>query len=455
MKPTSTLIVCLLAGAAILGLPGKGSAETVDSAALESSIRRDLNEVISKIVDPGQFHVGVLSDVETNPERVIVEGESRSRIPAPQAKKKSPPPNMPGFDVDEEEEDTSSARDTNDDSWERQTFKTVDRNRIKAVLVHVSLDSGLSPALKEQVTRLIEDYTTLLPNKTRLKISFAPFKSNSIDPSVVPASRSLDQMNQNLKTVLAAIAGLFLAVLLLFALFGWILPARKERQLARRTAAERESAQAALTTLPARGIRSEPQASAIEVEERKAVLLSRFINDGYWFAKFHRSLDENGMQKLHQLVGGPAFSNLVSRFGLEAPESNGGEELSLTEKSEALARFSTDFSEFINLEKWNEHQFFGFLPNMSADSIVTLIRSIPKLDAAVMIKTLDAGRCAEVLGLMEEPELEVVLSMLPETSRLDTKALDEIEQRTRTSRSSFRAPLGTSPSARRRSSKPS
>jgi hypothetical protein len=116
---------------------------------VETKVRTDLDQFLSRILEPHQYALQTLVQVDTVRERQLVEGE---QITQPPQKAGVEVPPLPGFDPTPQQPAETNVAQL------RQVFRSADKTVLRSVAVNLTLDSTIEDEVAQQVESSVRSY---------------------------------------------------------------------------------------------------------------------------------------------------------------------------------------------------------------------------------------------------------------------------------------------------------
>lgn len=432
------LVLAGLIGLSIFAL--RVQAQVVSQDQIEGKVRADLDSILSKMLEPNQYSVQVSAQVERVNERQMVEGEQITQPPPAQREPVVPP--LPGFNPP-----LSRSPETAPTQM-RQVFRTVEHPVLRGLSVSLTLDQGLSSDELDPLQNLVRSYlNNSYPNLVHLSVQRAAMRRPAGTINKFFAERSFaDALGL---IALLVFACLVVAIIVFLRgrrtsgnwpgigtprnvspetdgrsgyLNGDVSPLDHLESLrtlrALPSAPERAPERAAFAGVPA---------NATYADSRRQ-LLDEFLRHTTVFRLYFQKLDEAARAEICSALTGPAFDTLVESLKLVRSE------LVVQPPSEEQLQFYVkNFSEFQEALRWQEQQFFGFLPHLTEEQLTALLQSQSPVVGALILKFCNAEISATVLERLSEERQTQIVYQFERTREISADELRTIEQSVRAS----------------------
>jgi flagellar motor switch protein FliG len=158
-------------------------------------------------------------------------------------------------------------------------------------------------------------------------------------------------------------------------------------------------------------------------------LLDAFLKNAFIFRLYYEKLDTITRSELCAALNGPAFNTLMDSLKLKLEETEG-----IAPPSEDQVQFYLkNFSEFHEAMRWQDEQFFGFLPHLTQEQLLALVQSQSPVVSALILKFSKPDVAASVLeGLTEKFRISVI-DQFERTREMSPDELKSIEKMVRSS----------------------
>ncbi len=402
----------------MIGLATSVPAENL--SALEDRVKADLVDVVNRILNRSEYSLQVVARVDTVTEKKITEGELLSLQPPKTESKEEDLPEMPGFQVDHFPK-AATQEPTTPGETTRQFFKNVDKEVLGKIWVNLVVDETLPDSLKNQVKELIVRRLSVYGPKAEFTMTPVTMRRESKQES--DEAWSLNVIIAALLTALAIGVGFLLM--------------RSFRSKQKRSEIGIHSAGVPVPGADA----ASTEADASAFHERRAALMTLFLTHTGNFKSYFAHLSKEEKSELCGILDGPGFRNLVTGLDFEFPETPVS--MADSERGRKIQSFIRSFNEFVALEAWQSDRFFGFLKSMSDDQMITLVRTLDPLDAAVVLRFVKASTVARVLeSILPEERLKLMARSI-EAKHMEVSQILKIEASVRDSIRTIPKDLGS------------
>lgn len=418
MKIKSFFLVLLLAGMNVFAAP--------DPMVAVEHIQSELETALSRMLPAHSYLVQVHPTIETVSEKKLLEGESVTQ--RPESTVTTMPP-LPGFTPPLNTTRTQPAGQT------REIFKTVDKDVLKSLDVQVTFDQTLDQDLVNEAQSFVRS-SLRGTFGDRAHVRFHAMKLNA--PSAKRESKTPWPLNELAIWVLAGL-------LLVGAILAWVFRRRDSMKRVYPTVEPREEQvvsdadikmqkmnqgvpalehlgnQKSLAGPSAMTRGKFPALPATEnFADRRYELLNCFLNNASTFRLYYSKLAEGAQLELYAGLRGPAFDSLLETLGIPAPQ---GADNIAAPTEEQMQFYAKNFNEFIQMNAWQNQQFFGFLQQLTNEMVVALIQQENPLVGALMLKFMKPAQSAAVLkALSSEKRIEI----LAHSTRASKMSIDEL-----------------------------
>lgn len=401
---------------------------TSDPALVESKVQTDLEATLARLIAKEQYLLQVNSEVATVPERKLVESETT--VQTPEAATVVVPP-LPGFKSESVPTRAVAPQQS------RQVFKTVDSSVLKSLDVQLTLDEDVGGERSEKVQTLVKHY---LVANYGAKAHLSTHRMHLLPASV---SRGDGVFGGTSFTALPwAIAALLASILA----FSWFRnhSATQLRSRYADTAIETSSGRAVspfamapsekpkALALPSGSGQERPAFPALpatpEFVDQRSQLLKTFLANSEVFRLYFSRLGEAAQAELYAGLRGPAFDSLLEGLGHAIPK---GGENGTPPSEEQMLFYEKNFSEFIEANQWQNNRFFGFLPQLTDDQLIALVKSENPMIAAIVLKFTAPRQSAVALESLTSKQRVEILAQSGSTGRVSTLELQSIEDAVR------------------------
>ena len=388
------------------------------------AVKMELEDAISKIVPKDRFLVQVTMNTDTVSEKRISEGETVTQN-NPSNEVNVPP--LPGFTVPPTTPQSPVGQS-------RQSYKMVDKEVLKSVNVAVDLDQSVDNEAVDQVKALVTRYLDMSYGK-KASVTF----SNVHMIAAAPSSGNSAFQDFFAKNWAGLIIGL-LVVTLSIALLKMFFSKKREPLYPRvMNRADEEEADVSYpkygrdhdhdqngkpkpSALPSGSFPSLP--ATTKFIDGRTELLKEFLKNSETFRLYFSKLSEAAQMELYTGLRGPAFDSLLETLSLKVPVGN---ENTPPPSEEQMLFYQKNFQEFIDTHLWQHSQFFGFLRQLTADQLSTLIKQENPVVSAVILKFCKPEDSALVLGSLSSKVRMEILDQFYRTQNLSSDELSQVE----------------------------
>jgi hypothetical protein len=400
-----------------------GQAQVLSQDQIESKVQSDLSGLLDKILEPHQYSLQVTAVMDRVNERQLVEGE---QLTQPSQLSRTVVPPLPGFDPPANSPQPPSPTQT------RQVFRMVEKPVLKALTAHLLLDQSVDKEKSKTIETLARSYL----NNSFAGTAHLEMRQTALKGPTASSGLKIDNLS-SLAWILVAGLALWLFILLRrrkpALLSGMspdqLLPLRPEEREVGKSIAANE-----MMALPPPEKRRERTAfSGVptnpQYADHRRQLLDAFLKNAFVFRLYFEKLDAIARAELCAALTGPAFNTLMDSLKLKVEDA-----VEMAPPSEEQVQFYLkNFSEFHEAMRWQEEQFFGFLPHLTTEQLLALVRSQSPVIGALILKFSKPDAAALVLENLEEKSRLSVIDQFERTREMSPDELKSIEKTVRAS----------------------